>query len=64
MNSWLNSDNLSVRQNVPFLELPEMANGNGTWQKWQCNAWAVFNVKTSYGGLKTSEFNQEFISEV
>ena len=23
-----------------------------------------FDVKTSYGGLKISEFNQEFISEV
>ena len=53
-----------MRQNVPFLDLPEMANGNGKWQRWQCNFWAVFGVKTSYGGLKVSELNQEFISEV
>ena len=60
----LDPHNLSVCQNLPFLDLPEMANGNGKWQSWQCNAWAVFDVETSYGGLKISEFNQEFISEV
>ena len=60
----LDPHNLSVRQNLPFLDLPEMANGNGKWQSWQRNAWAVFDVKTSHGGLKISEFNQEFISEV
>ena len=59
--------NICIPQNLPFLDLPEMANGNGKWQMWQwlqCNVWAVFDVKTSYGGLKVSEFNQEFISEV
>ena len=34
---------------LPFLASLEMAN---------------FDVQTSYGGLKVSEFNQEFISEV
>jgi len=40
----LDPHNLSVQQNVPFLDLPEMANGNGSG--------AVFGVKTSNGGLK------------
>ena len=40
-----------------------MENGKGG-NALQCNVWAVFDVKTSYGGLKVSEFNQEFISEV
>ena len=34
---------------LPFLASLEMAN---------------FDVQTSYGGLKVSEFNQEFISKV
>ena len=34
---------------LPFLASLEMAN---------------FDIQTSYGGLKVSEFNQEFISEV
>ena len=29
-----------------------------------CLEMANFDVQTSYGGLKISEFNQEFISEV
>ena len=28
--------NLSVGQNLPFLDLPKMAKGNGKWQMWQC----------------------------
>ena len=29
-----------------------------------CILWAIFDVQTSYGGLKVSKFNQESISEV
>ena len=63
----LDPHNLSVPQNLPFLDLPKMAigNGNGKYgQKWQCNIWSIFDVQTSYGGLKVSEFYQESVSEV
>ena len=60
----LDPHNLSERQKLPFLDLPKMANGNGKWQMWQCIIWAIFDVQTSYGGLKVLEFDQESISEV
>ena len=41
-----------------------MANGKAKWQIWQCVLWAIFDIPTSYGGLKVSEFNQEFNSVV
>ena len=59
----LDPNNLSVRQNLPFLDLPKMANGNGNWQIWQCCIWSIFHLQTSSWGLKVSEINQEFISE-
>ena len=37
---------------------------SGKWQIWQCILWAIFDVQSSYGCLKVSEFDQEFISEV
>ena len=49
---------------MSFLDLPKMANGKAKWQIWQYVIWAIFDVHTSHGGLKVSEFNQEFISEV
>ena len=54
---------LFVHHNLPFLDLPKMANGSGNWQIWQCIIWSI-NVQTSYGCLKVSKFNQESISEV
>ena len=60
----LDPHNLSVSQKLPFLDLPKMANGNGKWQLWQCIIWSIFDVQTSPGGLKVSEFNQESISEL
>ena len=60
----LDTHNLSVRQKLSFLDLPKMANGKAKWQIWQCVLWAIFDVQTSYGCLKVSEFDQEFISEV
>ena len=39
-------------------------NSKAKWQIWQCILWAIFDLQTSYGGLKVSEFDQEFISEV
>ena len=58
----LDSYNLSVRQKLTFLDLPKLANGNGNWQIWQCHNWSIFDVQTSYGGLKVLEFYQESIS--
>ena len=60
----LDPHDLSVRPKLTFLDLPKMANGNGNWQIWQCIIWSIFDVQTSAGGLKVSEFNQESISEV
>ncbi len=55
---------MSVRQKLPIkhiaifaillCQLPFLASLKMT----------IFDVQTSYGGLKVSEFNQEFISEV
>ena len=60
----LDTHNLSVFQKLPIkhiaiiaillCHLPFLANLKMT----------IFDVQTSYGGLKVSEFNQEFISEV
>ena len=41
-----------------------MAIGNGNEEIWQSIIWSIFDVQTSAGGLKVSEFNQESISEV
>ena len=41
-----------------------MAIGNDKWQMWQCLIWAIFDVQTSPGCLKVSEFYQEYDSEV
>ena len=37
-----------------------MAIGNGKWQIWQWVIWVFFDVQTSHGGLKPSEFNHKF----
>ena len=60
----LDTHNLSVRQKLPIkhiaifaillCHLPFLANLKMT----------IFDVQTSYVGLKVSEFNQQFISEV
>ena len=39
-------------------------NGKAKWEIWKCVLWAIFDVQTSCGCLKVSEFDQEFISEV
>ena len=59
----LDTHNLSVRQKLPYSDLPKMANGNGKWQMWQCLIWAIFDLQTSHGCLKVSEFYQESDSE-
>ena len=59
----LDTHNLSVRQKLPYPDLPKMANGNGKWQMWQCLIWAIFDIQTSHGCLKVSEFYQESDSE-
>ena len=35
-----------------------------TKKVWQCIMWSIFDIQTSYVGLKVSEFNQDSISEV
>ena len=60
----LDPHNLSVRPKLPYPALPKMANGKAKWHIWQCLLLAIFDLQTSYGGLKVSEFNQEFNSEV
>ena len=59
----LDTHNLSVRQKLQYPYLPKMANGNGKWQMWQCLIWAIFDIQTSHGCLKVSEFYQESDSE-
>ena len=59
----LDTHNLSVRQKLPYPDLPKMANGNGKWQMWQCLIWAIFDIQTSHGCPKVSEFYQESDSE-
>ena len=36
---------------------------NGKWQILQCLIWAIYDIQTSYGCLKVSEFYQESDSE-
>ena len=69
MNFWLNSDildphNLFLRQKLP-------KPFNATFAICRCHLPFLaslemehFDVQTSYGGLKVSEFNQEFIYDV
>ena len=55
----LDPHNLSVHQNLPFLDFPKMEIGNVNWQI--CNILSIFDVHTGYGGLKALEFYQESI---
>ena len=60
----LDAQNLSVHIKLLFLDFAKNGNWQGKWQMWQCIIWTFFDVETSYGGLKVSEFNQEFIFKV
>ena len=46
------------------MNMPKMAIGNGKRQMWQCLTWAIFDLQTSPGCLKVSEFDQETDYEI